>query len=218
LRLEKIIEKLRVARQSGNSKELTRLYREACKDEACQPQIWLEAGLHFMSVHQMDYALDLFKKAERRLGGTSPDPNKCLGMWCLNMQRPDQAIHEFKAALAITPSDIESQSNLAFAHQSAGNLDQAEIQYESIGNAKLLDSRTRYNLAQLRMMQKRFSEASVIFNELRGSQEIEASAVEINLIACLLEMGDLENARIELVRHWNSRLKGYAPLEIERNP
>ncbi len=151
---------------------------------------------------QMAFAHDIFLNATRRDKGRSADPFKCMGMWALNSGKPDHAINWFQKVIDIQPTDWESHSNLALAYQSAGKLQEASNVYALMHKSTRLDERTLYNLSQLYMMEKRFAEAIPILSSLAGKQ-VDKSALEINLIACQLEIGDTDAARLSLIKHFS---------------
>jgi predicted O-linked N-acetylglucosamine transferase (SPINDLY family) len=205
-KLQKTLEKLANAKKTRKNSELSRLYREACRDADVPLLIQLEAGLHFMREGQMAFAHDIFLDATRRDKDRSADPFKCMGMWALNSGKADQAIDWFQKVIEIQPTDWESHSNLALAYQSAGKLQEASNVYALIQKSTRLDERTLYNLSQLYMMEKRFAEAIPILSSLSG-EKVDINALEINLIACQIEIGDTDAARSSLVKHFSKIFK-----------
>jgi Tfp pilus assembly protein PilF len=131
-----------------------------------------------------------------------------LGASLLEQGKADEAIAEFRKAVALDPKYTAAQLNLAYAYDSQGRIDEAMAQYQTVIELEPENLFAHNNLGVLYDKQGRYEEAIVEFERVLQIDPSNATALQ-----------NLENAKGSngIVQEREERF-AQARKEVEANP
>lgn len=114
----------RAYQAEGDNRQTLRYLDLYLNQKPSDTPVRLEAATLAMSFPDFP-AAEKHLKAAMQSGGDTPALHRHLGLMYLKMDRPQDAINEYKAVLARTESDAEAHANIGLAYLKEDNLSQA---------------------------------------------------------------------------------------------
>lgn len=125
------------------------------------PQDWQRAGEVYWQIGKKETALVALSK-----GAGSAKARMQLAQRYLDMQRPDEALHQLEAALRMEPDtalQIQAQRRIGYIHAQAGRHRQAIAAFEAVLEKDGADLRARKELGFIHMRMQNYPQALECF-------------------------------------------------------
>lgn len=190
--------------QQNNIPEALQAFKELVSVRIGEPDDWFNLGYLYRCVRRFDDALSAYRQA-LRLGATGPEEVhvNCAAILQDHMDRPDDALNDLEAALAINPSFLPAWLNLGHLHEDCGRPDDARMAYRKAIEIDETCGRAHARLAAIDGFQ---GEAPSAVNRLRqtlckpGLVTEDAAEMQFALGHALDKMGDYDNALAAFIK------------------
>jgi tetratricopeptide (TPR) repeat protein len=139
-------------------------------------------------------------------------PHNNVGVAYADQKKPDEALREYKTAIAIQPDYPDAHNNLGNSLEGLGHLEEAIEEYKKVLTLKPRYAKTYYNIGMLYYKQGEFSKALEAFEE---AIRIEPNFAEArNNLGVIYNENDKNNEAIEQFKVAISLKPDYADAHI----
>ncbi len=128
-------------------------------------EVELERVRAHLNAGRFEEALVEADDLSRRYPGV-PDPHVCRGLACAALERYEEEVSAYEAAIALAPEHVDAWMNLGVAHLSAARAGPAREAFQEVMKFRPKNIQARLHLAQAYLIEESLQDAAQILDEV----------------------------------------------------